>query len=120
MATRKQPARKGSMAKAAPNAVQQAAAQLAPAAAPAAPVAPAAAPATVALRGGQAVATVALTGAAYRTAAPHNQLWWAAISAALAAGPAPVAPLLASPANPTGVPAGFFGYCLRRGYLKAA
>lgn len=81
---------------------------------------PAAAPATVALRGGAAVAQVVLTGKAYRTAAPHNQQWWKAITAAAAAGPAAVAALAVSPTNPQGVPLHFVGYCLRRGYLAAA
>lgn len=82
--------------------------------------APAPAPAkTIALRGGQAVAQVALTGTAYRTGAPHNALWWATLCTALANGPQPVAGVLASPTNPTGVPAHFVGYALRRGYLKA-
>lgn len=81
--------------------------------------------ATVALRGGAAVAQVALTGKAYRTAAPHNQQWWGVLQKAMVATPAnggnvvPVAPLLAGPNNPAGVPAHFVGYCLRRGYLQA-
>jgi hypothetical protein len=85
---------------------------------PAAPAAPA--PATVALRGGAAVAQVALTGKPYRTAAPHNQQWWQAVTQAATPGPAAVAPLLPSPTNANGVPAHFIGYCLRRGYLQAA
>ncbi len=88
--------------------------------APAAPVVqPAApAPAAVALRGGIAVASVAIrAGAVYRTKAVHNQAWWASIVSACAAGPAPVAALVAvAPAGP-GVPTHFVGYCLRRGYL---
>lgn len=74
---------------------------------------------TVALRGGQAIATVKLSGTPYRVAAPHNQVWWAALCAQLAAGPQPVAPLLQTPANPQGVPAAFVGYMVRRGYLLA-
>lgn len=81
---------------------------------------PAAAPATVALRGGAAVAQVVLTGKPYRTAAPHNQQWWRTITTAAAAGPAAVAALAVSPSNPQGVPLHFVGYCLRRGYLAAA
>lgn len=81
---------------------------------------PAAQPAkTVALRGGQAVTTVKLSGANYRTAAPHNQVWWNALCAALKDGPQAVAPLLATPANPQGVPAAFVGYAIRRGYLQS-
>ncbi len=87
-----------------------------PAAAPAqAPTpAPAAVPANkpVALRGGPAVQAVALTGKPYRTAAKHNQEWWATISAK---PQQPVATLLEAK-----VPAHFIGYCLRRGYLQAA
>lgn len=78
------------------------------------------APPTVALRGGQAVAQVTLTGKPYRTAAPHNQQWWATVTSAATPGPAPVAAMLASPTNANGVPAHFIGYCLRRGYLQAA
>lgn len=87
-----------------------------------APAAKAAKPATtVALRGGPAVATVALTGNPYRTGAAHNAAWWQALCAAIASGKGQtaVAPLLATPANPAGVPAHFVGYALRRGYLKA-
>lgn len=75
---------------------------------------------TVALRGGLAVGRVQLTGKPYRTAAAHNRAWWDALCAALATGPAPVAPLLASQTNPQGVPSHFVGYVMRRGYLKAA
>ena len=71
----------------------------------------------VALRGGAALVQVQLTGKPYRTTAPHNQHWWAALAAACAAGPAPVGPLLAGPNNAQGVPANFVGYCVRRGYL---
>jgi hypothetical protein len=97
------------------NAVAQAAAQLAaaPAATPVAKVA------QVALRGGPVVQTIGLSGTPYRTGAPHNALWWAAIVAACQQGPAAVAPLLASPSNPAGVPSHFVGYTLRRGYLVA-
>jgi hypothetical protein len=74
----------------------------------------------VALRGGLAVAAVLATGKPYRTAAAHNRAWWASVQAATAAGPAPVATLCAqAPAGPA-VPAHFIGYCLRRGYLRAA
>ncbi len=83
-----------------------------------APAAPAAKPATVALRGGPAVQSIALTGNPYRTGAAHNASWWATLTAALAAGPQPVAPLLGDGSNGT-VPAHFVGYTLRRGYLKA-
>lgn len=82
--------------------------------------APASPPQTVALRGGQAVAQVVLTGKAYRTAAPHNVQWWQTIAKAATPGPAPVASMLVSPTNPQGVPAHFVGYCLRRGYLQEA
>ena len=75
---------------------------------------------SVALRGGIAIANVRLSGAPYRTGAPHNAQWWATLQAKLAAGPAPVAALLLAPANPAGVPAHFVGYALRRGYLAAA
>lgn len=85
--------------------------------------APAAAPAPkaaqVALRGGPVVATIGLSGQQYRTGAPHNAVWWAAIVAACKAGPAQVAPLLAGPNNPAGVPSHFVAYTLRRGYLVA-
>jgi|SRR6266404_8648074 len=113
---RKQPQKPA--AKAAPAAPQQPM-QAVAATLAAAPVATPAPAATIALRGGQAVASVKLSGTQYRTAAPHNQLWWAALTKALVAGPAPVAGLLASPANPSGVPAHFVGYALRRGYLVA-
>lgn len=128
--------------KATSKANQQPAATPAPAPSPMAQVAatlqqqPAPQPApTVALRGGPAVAQVVLSGKQYRTAAPHNVAWWAAIAKAAAAstttvqaaiGPngallpakaVAVASLLASPTNPAGVPAHFVGYCLRRGYL---
>lgn len=104
----------------------QAAAKQAPKAAPAkkatkqaaAPAAPAPA---VAVRGGLVFTTVALVaGKQYRTKAPHNVAWWQQIATACAKGPAQVAPLLASPTNPAGVPVAFFGYCVRRGYLQAA
>ncbi len=80
-----------------------------PAATPAATPAP-----VVALRGGLAIAAVALTGKPYRTAAAHNRDWWAAIGTAVAAGngTATVTDLLAAK-----VPAHFVGYCVRRGYL---
>lgn len=96
---------------------------IAPVAAPAtvqaaAPAAPAPA---VAVRGGLVFTTVALVpGKQYRTKAPHNVAWWDQIAKACAKGPAQVAPLLASPTNPSGVPVAFFGYCVRRGYLQAA
>jgi hypothetical protein len=83
------------------------------------PSAPVAKVAQVALRGGPVVATIALSGTPYRTGAAHNALWWAAICKACATGPAAVAPLLATPANPAGVPSHFVAYTLRRGYLVA-
>lgn len=83
------------------------------------PAAPAQAKA-VALRGGAAVAKVQLTAKPYRTAAPHNVQWWQAITTACAKGPADVAGLVVSQANPHGVPAHFVGYALRRGYLAEA
>ena len=90
------------------------------AAAPAPVQAAAPAPA-VAVRGGLVFTTVALVaGKQYRTKAPHNVAWWQQIATACAKGPAQVAPLLASPTNPSGVPVAFFGYCVRRGYLQAA
>src|SRR5690348_15819559 len=52
-------------------------------------------PAVVALRGGQAVSAIALTGNPYRTGAPHNVAWWATITAACKDGKSvPVAGLL--------------------------
>lgn len=85
----------------------------APAAAPVAPK-----PATVALRGGAAVAQVKLSGKQYRTAAPHNQQWWKTLSEAGAGDKSvAVADVVVSQAKPQGVPAHFIGYCLRRGYL---
>ena len=108
-------------------AAKQAPAKKAPAKKQAAAPAPvqAAAPATpapaVAVRGGLVFTTVALVaGKQYRTKAPHNVAWWQQIATACAKGPAQVAPLLASPTNPSGVPVAFFGYCVRRGYLQAA
>ena len=100
--------------KAAPKATKP---QAAPVAAPqAATPAPA-----VAVRGGLVFTTVALVaGKVYRTKAPHNVAWWQQIATACAKGPAQVAPLLASPTNPSGVPVAFFGYCVRRGDLQAA
>lgn len=83
------------------------------------PTAPVVAPKTIALRGGMAVTNVKLTGTPFRVAAPHNQLWWKTLSEKLAAGPQPVAGLLASTAQPNGVPAHFLGYALRRGYLAS-
>ena len=106
---------------AAPVAAPAAAPKAAPvqAAAPATPATPAPAPA-VAVRGGLVFTTVALVpGKVYRTKAPHNVAWWQQIATACAKGPAQVAPLLASPTNPSGVPVAFFGYCVRRGYLQA-
>lgn len=89
-----------------------------PAALPA-PVAatPAVVAKVVALRGGQAIATVKLAAKAYRTGCTHNAAWWATIGQQVAAGngTAPVATLLAAK-----VPAPFVGYCVRRGYLVAA
>lgn len=91
-----------------------------PAAPVAAPQAATPAPA-VAVRGGLVFNTVAqVPGKVYRTKAPHNVAWWAAIAKATANGPAPVAPLLVSASNPQGVPVAFLGYCVRRGYLQAA
>lgn len=90
-------------------------------AAKAAPVQAAAPAPAVAVRGGLVFTTVALVaGKVYRTKAPHNVAWWQQIATACAKGPAQVAPLLASPTNPSGVPVAFFGYCVRRGYLQAA
>lgn len=77
------------------------------------------APKTIALRGGQAVSQVALTGAPYRTGAPHNAQWWDTLCKSLKEGPQPVTTLLLSQAQPQGVPAHFIGYALRRGYLKS-
>lgn len=83
---------------------------------PATPPAP-----VVAVRGGLVLQAVALVpGKVYKTKAPHNQAWWAAIAKACANGPAAVNPLLATQANPGGVPMHFVGYCVRRGYLQAA
>jgi hypothetical protein len=95
---------------------QQPASPLPTVATPAA--APAAKPATVALRGGAAVAQVRLSGKQYRTAAPHNQQWWKTLSEAGAGDKAvAVAEVVVSQQRPQGVPAHFIGYCLRRGYL---
>lgn len=69
----------------------------------------------VALRGGPAVQRVQLTGKAYRTGAQHNKDWWAAVQAACAQEPAPVAEIVK-----VGVPTHFIGYAIRRGYLQAA
>lgn len=79
--------------------------------------APVAAPAvkTIALRGGQAVASVKLTGKQYRVGAKHNQDWWAIVTKhATTDKPAPVQALIAA-----NVPATFIGYTLRRGYLAS-
>ena len=82
-------------------------------AAPVAPVAPA--PVAVALRGGLAVAAVALGTKPYNSKAPHNVDWWATINKQLANGkPAAVAEIVAAK-----VPTHFVGYCVRKGYLKA-
>lgn len=87
----------------------------------AAPVAVQPAPPTVALRGGPAVATVAIApGTVYRTKAPHNVAWWAAITKACASGPAPVTTLLAQAPAGAAVPSHFVTYCMRRGYLVGA
>lgn len=85
----------------------------------AAPVAPPVVAKTVALRGGQAVANIKLSGTAYRTAAPHNAVMWSYLQAQLAKGPVAVATVLQTTANPQGVPGHFVGYALRRGYLQA-
>jgi hypothetical protein len=87
------------------------AAPAAPVAAPAAP-----APAVVPLRGGLAIASVKLTGKAYRVGAPHNQAWWQQCQSAVAAGngQASVAALVQA-----GVPAIFVGYVVRRGYMAS-
>lgn len=75
----------------------------------------------VAVRGGLVLQAVALVpGKVYKTKAPHNMAWWAVLAAACAKGPAAVNPLLATQANPAGVPMHFVGYCVRRGYLQAA
>lgn len=83
--------------------------------------APAPAAATVALRGGLAIANVRLTGKPYRVAAPHNQQWWQAVVAAVGSAPSvPIGSVLLTPQNPKGAPAHFVGYAIRRGYLAAA
>lgn len=86
------------------------------------PAQAAAKPAQVALRGGIQVAAVAMGSKPYRTTAPHNVAWFSAITQAIKAGngSAAVQPLLATQANPNGVPAHFFGYCLRHNYLAQA
>lgn len=71
-------------------------------------VEPQAAP-VVALRGGIAVATVALTGKPYRCKAQHNAGWWQTISAAQGGS---VQALITA-----GVPSAFVAYAIRRGYL---
>ena len=96
----------------------QALAQAAATLAASAPVPAAAKPVTVALRGGAAVQAIKLSGTAYRTGAAHNASWWKTLTEKLAAGPAPVAPLIGDGSNGT-VPAHFIGYTLRRGYLQA-
>lgn len=73
-------------------------------------------PVTVALRGGPAITSIKLSGTVYRTGAVHNKEWFTKLQAELAAGPQPVAPLLAAPHN---IPSHFIGYCIRRGYLTA-
>lgn len=80
-------------------------------------VTPKAAPKVVALRGGPAVATVKLTGVAYRVQALHNVAWWDTVCKAIAAGggTAAVTDLVAK----ENVPAIMVGYLIRRGYLAA-
>lgn len=108
--TQAAPAAKKTVAKASPLPTPQTAA-------PAAQPEPAK-PATVALRGGAAVAQVKLSGKQYRTAAPHNQQWWKKLADAGAGDKnIAVADVVVSQAKPEGVPAHFIGYCLRRGYL---
>lgn len=81
----------------------------------AAPAATKPAPVAVALRGGLAVAAVALGTKPYNSKAPHNVDWWATINKQLASGkPAAVAAIVAAK-----VPTHFVGYCVRKGYLKA-
>jgi hypothetical protein len=75
------------------------------------PVAPVAAP-VVALRGGLAIAAVALTGKPYRTKAQHNAAWWQQITTAQGGS---VQALIAA-----GVPSHFVAYTVRRGYLAPA
>lgn len=106
-------AKKATKPAAKPTQVQAPAAQAPAAQAPAAPAQ--AQPQAVALRGGAAVATVKLTGKAYRSAAKHNTDWWALVQAAALRHPAPVATLVKQ-----GVPTHFIGYAIRRGYLAAA
>lgn len=74
------------------------------------------APVTVALRGGLAIAQVKLAGKPYRVGAPHNNQWWQAVQATIAAGNG-VATVQALQA--AGVPNPFIGYTVRRGYLQA-
>ncbi len=96
-----------------------------------APVQPAvqapAAPAQVVipLRGGLAYAYLQLTPTCkpYRTACPHNTQWWGQLHAAVQAAPGhklPLAQVLLTQANPTGVPGHFIGYAVRRGYMVGA
>jgi len=81
----------------------------------AAPAATKQAPVAVALRGGLAVAAVALGTKPYNSKAPHNVDWWATINKQLASGkPAAVKEIVAAK-----VPTHFVGYCVRKGYLKA-
>lgn len=63
-----------------------------------------------------AVQLVKLTGKPYRTAAKHNQEWWASIVGV--SGPEQMASVQALAAAK--VPAHFVGYCVRRGYLAVA
>jgi hypothetical protein len=74
-------------------------------------VQPVAAP-VVALRGGLAIAAVALTGKPYRTKAQHNAGWWQQIVTAQGGS---VQALIAA-----GVPSHFVAYTVRRGYLAPA
>ena len=80
--------------------------------APEAPKAP-----VVAVRGGLAIATVKLTGKAYRVGCPHNAAWWQQCVQAIdkETGTAAVADRVKA-----GVPAIFVGYVVRRGYMAAA
>lgn len=71
----------------------------------------------VALRGGLAIANVALTGKPYRVGCAHNTAWWQQCQQAVQAGggTASVAALVQA-----GVPGIFVGYVVRRGYLQPA
>lgn len=90
--------------------------------APAAPVVAPKAPSAVPTRTHGAVQAVKLGAKTYRVKAGHNAETWAAITAALAGGPASVEVVAKAAEKHTGGSGavGFIGYCVRRGYLAVA